>query len=329
MIISMKFNLGGGAVMDLLRNGDTYGMWKIISFSGEKINKTKNTYLCECQCHYKTRKIMRKDIILSGKSKSCKYCSGFKDLVGQEYGKLTVKELDIKTTVEKNKTYWFCNCECGNITSVRYDTLQDMTTSSCGCSRDEYEDLTGNKYGLLTIIRYSHKKRYDYGTSSHRWVCMCDCGNETIVAQSDLVTGHTISCGCRTRSKGELVIKNFLDKFNFEYKEQFRFDNCKYKNPLVFDFLIRNYKTGIYDLAIEFDGIQHYQPIVFRGTSYTDVKEIYNVNVLRDEIKTDYCCKNNIKLLRIPYWELDDNNIEYILWDFLEKHNLIINNKIS
>ena len=31
----------------------------------------------------------------------------------------------------------------------------------------------------------------------------------------------------------------------------------------------------------------------------------------RDEIKTQYCKENNIKLIRIPYWEFD--NIEEIL----------------
>ena len=30
----------------------------------------------------------------------------------------------------------------------------------------------------------------------HRWLCKCDCGNETIVGQTLLQTGKTKSCGC-------------------------------------------------------------------------------------------------------------------------------------
>ena len=30
----------------------------------------------------------------------------------------------------------------------------------------------------------------------HRWKCVCDCGNETIVSQTLLQTGKTKSCGC-------------------------------------------------------------------------------------------------------------------------------------
>ena len=40
--------------------------------------------------------------------------------------------------------------------------------------------------------------------------------------------------------------------------------------------------------------------------------EYYKQN---DNIKTQYCQNNNIKLIRIPYWEL--NNIETILNDLI------------
>ena len=40
-------------------------------------------------------------------------------------------------------------------------------------------------------------------------------------------------------------------------------------------------------------------------------KEQFDLTKRRDEIKNKYCQENNIKLLRIPYWEFD--NIENIL----------------
>jgi len=49
----------------------------------------------------------------------------------------------------------------------------------------------GNRYGKLTVIERSIKKR-----SSAYWVCKCDCGNETLVSGGNLRHKITESCGC-------------------------------------------------------------------------------------------------------------------------------------
>ena len=60
---------------------------------------------------------------------------------------------------------------------------------------------------------------------------------------------------------------------------------------------------------IEFDGRQHFdQSSLFYHTPFSEQKS-------HDEIKNKYCEHNNIKLLRIPYWEI--NNIDNILNDFI------------
>lgn len=40
-------------------------------------------------------------------------------------------------------------------------------------------------------------------------------------------------------------------------------------------------------------------------------EEQFQLRKIKDNIKTQYCEDNNIKLIRIPYWEF--NNIETIL----------------
>ena len=54
------------------------------------------------------------------------------------------------------------------------------------------KDLTGMRFGRLTVIEKTEERR------SHRviWLCKCDCGNEVKVMSSNLITGHTKSCGC-------------------------------------------------------------------------------------------------------------------------------------
>lgn len=53
-------------------------------------------------------------------------------------------------------------------------------------------DMTGEKYGKLKVLQQS-------GVDSRgekRWLCKCDCGNETFVGGYNLRNGSVKSCGC-------------------------------------------------------------------------------------------------------------------------------------
>jgi len=61
------------------------------------------------------------------------------DLVGKKFNQLTVIELDTNRT--KRKTYWLCRCDCGNIKSVRSDSLTGGSIKSCGCLKKEQDKI--------------------------------------------------------------------------------------------------------------------------------------------------------------------------------------------
>lgn len=52
-------------------------------------------------------------------------------------------------------------------------------------------DLTGQKFGRLTVIEVSHFERHHL-----RWKCLCECGNTAIVTTNGLRSGKSNSCGC-------------------------------------------------------------------------------------------------------------------------------------
>jgi hypothetical protein len=54
------------------------------------------------------------------------------------------------------------------------------------------QDLTGQRFGRITVIAFNHKD--DRGETY--WLCKCDCGKETVVKRYSLISGHTKSCGC-------------------------------------------------------------------------------------------------------------------------------------
>ena len=66
-------------------------------------------------------------------------------------------------------------------------------------------DLTGKKFGRLTVISKSYKRDK---SGNVYWNCKCDCGKEVEVRGRNLKDGHTKSCGC---IKNELWEK-YIDK---------------------------------------------------------------------------------------------------------------------
>lgn len=59
-------------------------------------------------------------------------------------------------------------------------------------------DLTGQRFSRLVVLRKEESKN-----KKVRWLCRCDCGNETSVIASNLRCGHTTSCGCVLREHHE------------------------------------------------------------------------------------------------------------------------------
>jgi len=53
------------------------------------------------------------------------------------------------------------------------------------------KNITGQKFNRLTAIKFSHRKGRVY-----YWEFLCDCGNKITIAKSDILNGHTKSCGC-------------------------------------------------------------------------------------------------------------------------------------
>jgi hypothetical protein len=64
------------------------------------------------------------------------------------------------------------------------------------------KDLTGQKFGRLTVIEKTGKRA---GNRSIIWKCRCDCGNIVEVIRDDLLNGSTKSCGCLKKEINEKI----------------------------------------------------------------------------------------------------------------------------
>jgi very-short-patch-repair endonuclease len=121
---------------------------------------------------------------------------------------------------------------------------------------------------------------------------------------------HLWGRGCPkcNSSKGELAVIEYLKSHNIDFETQKKFDDCRNKRPLPFDFYVE--KIG---LLIEFDGVQHYKPVQHFGG-----EEALKKRQMRDKIKNKYAEENNYYLVRIR----DVNNIEHRLELYVELYNL-------
>ena len=126
----------------------------------------------------------------------CEKCAKVDEMIGRKFGKLTVLER-VENAKDNNKQY-LCECDCGNKVKKTGSLLKNGKTTKCGHCDDP---KPGMKYGKLTIISKTDRKNK---RGNCLYECQCECGNITIVAGTDLKTGHTKSCGhCNDLKPGE------------------------------------------------------------------------------------------------------------------------------
>lgn len=184
---------------------------------------------------------------------------------------------------------------CGNEFFV---TPNNFITKNSGCPkcfgnlkkdtetfRKEVYELVGNEY---EVIGEYHNNRTPI-LMKHKL-----CGHEYTVTPTKFLMGRR--CPNCIISSGEEEIKRYLEEKGLEFEREYIFENCRDKRPLPFDFAI--FVGNKLIALIEFDGRHHYEPIDYWG----GIEEFNNVKK-RDAIKNEFCEKNSINLIRIPYYK--------------------------
>lgn len=162
----------------------------------------------------------------------------------------------------------------------------------------------------LTIEQFTnnsnkyHDNKYDYSLVKYinnRTKVKIICPIHGIFHQ--IPTDHMRGVGCPIccDSKNEKIIKQILTYYDIYFENQKTFSDCKYKRKLKFDFYL-----PYNNICIEYDGQQH-------STIYRFEKDDSKLKIrqLRDKIKTDYCIKNNIKLIRIKFTDDIIDKLKY------------------
>lgn len=213
------------------------------------------------------------------------------------------KDKLIDLQYKKNSTFIYKCSKCNSLIQRRADRIENVEHKDlcnlCGKGMSSKTRVLSTKekneylksIGSETICIEEDETK----NNKHRIKFQCSCG-EIFYRKWNIVrtvgSDRCLKCSNK-QSKGELILERILQKNQIEYEKEKRFDGCRNKQTLPFDFYLPQFNT-----VIEFDGQHHYKPI--RSIEH------YKKTIRNDNIKNNFCKDNKINLIRIPYWERDN-----------------------
>lgn len=215
-------------------------------------------------------------------------------------------------TLINSKTSIYCKCNKHEKFLTNYDSI----TSGRNCPFCAHEKVgKRSRLKIDEVIKRLNENNCDLEKIEYSEigsVVYYRCRFHQDVIQRTLLGNLTARYGCPlcSSSKGERKIRSVLKDFNIKFQEQKTFDGCVFKKKLRFDFYLPDY-----NLCIEYQGAQHYQPPIQWGDkklSPEEQQDEFSLIQKRDYIKKKYCKENNITLLEISYKNY--KRIKEIIW---------------
>ena len=185
--------------------------------------------------------------------------------------------------------------------------------SGSGCEKCSRESNKLKKINeeRLDKIKNIHGFRYEYNDLNiYNGFINIYCPEHGTFSQNIYSHEYGRGCSlCNSTHRGKKSIISYLESNEILFFRDHSFSDCKRKKRLRFDFYLPKYNK-----IIEYDGEHH-----FIENKYFGIGNLEYIST-NDEIKNQYCLKNNINLIRIPYWEY--KNIETILSDRIFSTNI-------
>ena len=240
----------------------------------------------------------------------CKYCAG-RNKTDEDVQKEIGENIVLLSHYNGADKPIKCMCKtCGN---VWFPLARAVISNKSGCpicgirirgekrrkSEEQFkEDLKkvnpdfeviGNYKGTHKKIRIKCKK--------------CNCEFESYPAN---LLNKSAGCPSCNMSNGEKYMLTVLDNLGIKYISQYPIKVKGYKNNFRFDAYDEKNK-----IAYEYQGQGHYFPVDFAGKGEEWAREEFEYAIQRDKDKEQYCLEHGIKLVAIPYTEI--NNMESII----------------
>lgn len=191
----------------------------------------------------------------------------------------------IEYLTKNNRRYYYCLCDCGIKKLIRKESIDNETTKSCGCLKRfkrnyKKENRIGKRYGKLIVDSKFCKSRKTF------YICLCDCGNKSIVESSAL--RKTKSCGCISKERKSI-------EENLERQIFHSYNGSARKRGYIFE-LTRDQVSSLINSNCVYCGKGKNNPVknvhrleesrLFNGIDRVDNTKGYSIN------NCVPCCKN-------------------------------------
>lgn len=319
-------------------NGYPLPEWYVMD-KKEKINPNikilepyKNmTTIMKCLClkhNEPTNKSMQD--ILNGEG--CKYCGAEKlsehhFMTDEEVQRRINEKFDhIKVIkylgIHNSNSIWFCEKHKKEFKKTLSVMLREENESA-GCDecllerkREIYAYSLEEATELLHKIHPQVDIIGDYINTTTPTLFRCNEHNHEFTSTWDYVVSRISCCNKSRKNYKEEQVCQLIESWGYKIERGKTFKDCKDINVLPFDCYLTDFNT-----IVEYDGEQHFYPIKHGSQTEEDAIEKLKYTQKHDEMKNEYCNKNGINLIRIPYTEFE--NVDSFLFDKFVELNII------
>ena len=288
---------------------------------------------CRCKKHdYISTKSVQE--ILLGRG--CKYCGAEKlseqHFLSNEEVQLRVyqKHPHIKLLyydgIHSKDSLWLCTKHNKQFNKVLSQMLCADESGCDECYKERMRrDFAYTQEEFVVKLKQTHPDLElvsEYINMTTPVVIYCKAHDHKFQTMPQDVLSRISCCPKSFKTYKEEYMCSLIESWGYDIERQYSFDECKDINILKFDCYLTKYNT-----VIEYDGENHYFPVKFGTQSWDEAVKKHEYTKKHDEIKNNYCIKNHINLIRVPYFEFE--NIDSFLFDKFVKLGIIEEIKIS
>lgn len=238
------------------------------------------------------------------KSLGCKECSKENNKIQE---KLSLKEIKDKLDAKHNGNIsfvgtqykgidalatFYCNKHQTEYSTTTYNAVKGVGCPQCQTESRQQKTFIGREELIKRAIKI-HGNKYSfekliYNGRKHTGIITCPIHGDFEIILENLLKGH--GCSKCSQSLGEALVESKLVENNINFQTQASFSFLKNKQgKKSLDFYLPDY-----NVAIEYQGAQHFVPIRYFGG-----QEHLKQQIERDKIKYQLCKDNNIDIFYI------------------------------
>ena len=288
---------------------------------------------CRCKKHNYVSTKSVQEILLG---RGCKYCgieklSNYHLLSNEEIQqRVSEKHPHIKLLkydgINSKETEWLCTRHNKKFKKVLSTMLKSEESGCDICYKEHMNNLfsytTSEFENRLKSVHPELEVHSEYLGFTDPITIYCTKHDYEFQKTPAYILKRTSCCPKSFKTYKEEMMCSLIESWGYSIERQHSIDGCYDSHPLKFDCYLTDFNT-----VCEYDGENHYYPVQYGTQSWDDAVKKHEYTKAHDEIKNEFCKRNGINMIRVPYFEFE--NMKFFLFDKFVELGIIEEIKIS